>query len=100
MLVDGRVEVTSRGEAGAEPAVLREMGPGTYFGEIGVLERTPRTATVTALEPCRCLRIEGDAFLTAITAGPVPTTLLEDARSRLARTHPSRSITFEAPESR
>jgi transmembrane secretion effector/cyclic nucleotide-binding protein len=98
VLVDGRVEVTSRGEAGAEPKVLREMGPGTYFGEIGVLERIPRTATVTAVEPCSCLRIDGDAFLAAITAGPAPTTLLEDARSRLARTHPSRRITFEPAE--
>jgi MFS family permease len=95
-LVDGRVEVTSRGEAGGEPVVLREMGPGTYFGEIGVLEGIPRTATVTAVEPCRCLRIDGEAFLEAITAGPVATTLLEDARSRLARTHPSRRITFDA----
>jgi MFS family permease len=98
VLVDGRVEVTSSGEAGAEPAVLREMGPGTYFGEIGVLEGIPRTATVTALEPCTLLRIDGDAFLAAITAGPMTTTLLEDARSRLARTHPSRRITFETPE--
>ena len=94
VLVDGRVEVTSSGEAGGEPALLREMGPGTYFGEIGVLEGIPRTATVTAIEPCDCLRIEGDAFLTAITAGPTPTTLLEDARSRLTRTHPSRPLTY------
>ncbi len=97
VLVEGRVEVTSRGEAGGEPAVLREMEPGTYFGEIGVLEGIPRTATVTAIERCHCLRIEGDAFLAAITAGPTATTLLEDARSRLGRTHPSRRVTFEAP---
>jgi CRP-like cAMP-binding protein len=70
------------------------MGPGTYFGEIGVLEGIPRTATVTTLEPSHMLRIEGDAFLAAVTAGPTPTTLLEDARSRLARTHPSRRITY------
>jgi predicted MFS family arabinose efflux permease len=99
VVVDGRVEVTSSGEAGGEPVVLREMGPGTYFGEIGVLEGIPRTATVTAVEQCDCLRIEGDAFLAAITAGPTPTTLLEDARSRLSRTHPSRRLTFETPES-
>ena len=98
VLVEGRVDVTSRGEAGGEPAVLREMEAGTYFGEIGVLEEIPRTATVTAIEPCHCLRIEGDAFLAAITAGPTATTLMEDARSRLARTHPSRRVTFKPPE--
>jgi MFS family permease len=98
VLVEGRVEVTSRGEGGGEPVALREMEPGTYFGEIGVLEGIPRTATVTAMELCHCLRIEGDAFLAAITAGPTASTLLEDARSRLARTHPSRRVTFEPPE--
>jgi MFS family permease len=94
VLTDGGVEVTSRGEAEGQPAVLRQMGPGTYFGEIGVLEGIPRTATVTTLEPSHMLRIDGDAFLAAVTAGPTPTTLLEDARSRLARTHPSRRITY------
>ncbi len=97
VLVGGRVEVTSRGEAGGEPTVLRQMEAGTYFGEIGVLEGIPRTATVSAIEPCRCLRLEGEAFLEAVTAGPVSTTLLEDARSRLARTHPSRRITYGEP---
>ena len=97
VLVDGRVEVTSRGEAEDEPTVLCEMEAGTYFGEIGVLEGIPRTATVAAIEPCRCLRLDGDAFLAAVTAGPAPTTLLEDARSRLARTHPSRRITYGEP---
>jgi CRP-like cAMP-binding protein len=70
------------------------MGPGTYFGEIGVLEGIPRTATVTAIEDCRCLRLDADDFLAGVTAGPTPTTLLEDARSRLARTHPSRRLTY------
>jgi MFS family permease len=97
VLVDGRVEVTSRGEAGGEPTHLREMGPGTYFGEIGVLEAIPRTATVTAIEDCRCLRLDADDFLAGVTAGPTPTTLLEDARSRLARTHPSRRLTYGDP---
>jgi hypothetical protein len=99
VLVEGRVEVTSSGEAGDGPTVLREMEAGSYFGEIGVLEGIPRTATVTAIGPCRCLRIAGEAFLAAITAGPVSTTLLEDARSRLARTHPSRRITYGDPAS-
>ncbi|HEY3529745.1 MAG TPA: cyclic nucleotide-binding domain-containing protein [Nocardioides sp.] len=30
---------------------LREMGPGDWFGEIGIVEHSPRTATVSATSP-------------------------------------------------
>jgi predicted MFS family arabinose efflux permease len=98
VLLDGEVRVTARGEAGEREEALRSMGPGTYFGEIGLLEGIPRTATVTAVEDCRCYRIDGDAFLDALTATPPATSLLEGARTRLARTHPSRRPTFTPEE--
>jgi CRP-like cAMP-binding protein len=66
----------------------------SWFGEIGVLERIPRTATVTAAERCDLLRIAGEAFLEALMASPPTGTLVEDARMRLASTHPSRRLTF------
>jgi predicted MFS family arabinose efflux permease len=94
VLLEGEVEVTARGEAGEREAPLRTMGPGTYFGEIGLLERIARTATVTATQECRCYRIDGDAFLDALTAAPPAASLLEGARTRLARTHPSRPLTY------
>jgi MFS family permease len=99
VLLEGEVLVTARGETGEEAQVLRTMGPGTYFGEIGLLERIPRTATVTAAHDCRCYRIEGDAFLDALTAAPPATSLLEGARTRLALTHPSRRLTYAPEES-
>ena len=46
---DGRVEVTQTTAAGGEPRVLRQMGAGEFFGEIGLLSGVPRTATVTAV---------------------------------------------------
>jgi CRP/FNR family transcriptional regulator, cyclic AMP receptor protein len=39
---DGEAEVTRHGEH------LADLGPGDFFGEIGLLEKTLRTATVTA----------------------------------------------------
>jgi hypothetical protein len=94
VILEGSVGVTAHGETGAEQR-LRTMGPETYFGEIGLLERIPRTATVTAEAPTRCYRIEGDEFLAALTTTPPATSLLEGARTRLAASHPSRKLTYE-----
>ncbi|WP_419788388.1 Crp/Fnr family transcriptional regulator [Pseudodesulfovibrio sp.] len=54
---------------GVQISVLE--APGTIFGEMGVIETAPRSASVTAMEPSRCLamdiaffdRLEGRAKL-------------------------------------
>jgi CRP-like cAMP-binding protein len=76
------------------------MAAGTYFGEIGLLERIPRTATVTSVGPSRMLRIDGEQFLTALTDAPASASMLEGAQGRLSRTHPSRRHEVTVPEQR
>ena len=98
VLVEGEVEVTASGEDGGPERVLRRMTAPSYFGEIGVLERIPRTATVTAISECRCEQIDGETLLDALTSAPPSATLMENARSRLALTHPSREPTFAAED--
>ncbi len=98
VLVDGEVEVSARGESGGEEKRLRTMQAPTYFGEIGVLEQIPRTATVTALTDCRCERIEGQALLDALSTAPPSSSLMENARGRLAVTHPSRKLAYAAED--
>jgi CRP-like cAMP-binding protein len=71
-------------------------GP-SYFGEIGVLQRISRTATVSALTDCDCLAIQGSALLEALNSTPPSSSLMENARSRLALTHPSARISYTAP---
>ena len=88
VLADGEVQVAAHGELGSEH-VIRTMSAPSYFGEIGVLEQIPRTATVTAIGDCRCERIDGQALLDALTTAPASSSLMENARSRLASTHPS-----------
>ncbi|MGH9107041.1 MAG: MFS transporter [Acidimicrobiales bacterium] len=85
LVESGMLTVRSRGNENVEQ-VLRSLGPGDYFGEIGLLHRIPRTATVTAASPGRLLRIDGPTFLEALSSGVASPSLLEGAQARLART--------------
>ncbi|MDQ3053466.1 MAG: MFS transporter [Actinomycetota bacterium] len=97
VVVSGDVLVTARGEGDAERQ-LPQLSTGDYFGEIGLLEHIPRTATVTTASPTRLLRIPGEVFLDALTQRNPSPTLLEGARIRLARTHPTYRPHSEPPE--
>jgi CRP-like cAMP-binding protein len=63
---------------------VRRLGPGDSFGEIALLERGPRTATVTTVAPSRMLVIDRDGFVTSVT-GHRPTDDL--ARAVVATLH-------------
>jgi hypothetical protein len=73
----GRFLVTQR-DAGGTPRVLRRMGPGEVFGEIGLLTGSPRTATVTAEEDGELLALDRPAFLALVGSGPGLTSRLLD----------------------
>jgi MFS family permease len=86
----GTFEVVSTGEAGGTPQVINTLEEGDYFGEIGLVESIPRTATVRAATRGIVYRISGPDFLDAITESPTLSgTLLDGIVGRLARTHPS-----------
>ncbi|MEN8161824.1 MAG: MFS transporter [Myxococcota bacterium] len=85
LIIDGTVAVSAHGAVTGEVEVA-ELGPGEYFGEIGLLESAPRNATCTASTPCHLLRIDGEAFLAAVHQAP-QTGFLNRARHREARTH-------------
>ena len=50
---DGQVEVTRGGDH------VNDLGPGDFFGEMGLLEKTLRNATVTAKTPVRLVTLTG-----------------------------------------
>jgi MFS family permease len=96
VLTAGKVDVTAAGEAGLEKA-LSVLEPPDYFGEIGLLGRRPRTATVTTAAQCTVLRINGDDFVEALTVANLSPSALGGAQMRLARTHPSATLRFGDP---
>jgi len=91
-LVSGEVEVAV--VDGREPRrVVATLRGGDYFGEIGLLEKRPRTATVTALTDCEVFRIPGEDFLRIVNEGPrISTTLLAAVSNRLAVTSPAEDL--------
>jgi predicted MFS family arabinose efflux permease len=84
----GRVRIDARGEGDTVRQLAEIDAPG-YFGEIGLLEQIPRTATVTAISECELYRIPGDDFLDALSGASASQMFLEGTKARLGRSHPS-----------
>ena len=88
-LMEGSVEVTASGEDGGPARLIRTMEAPTYFGEIGILKHVSRTANVVASESCRCLLINGETLLEALSSANPSGAMLARSASLLAVTHPS-----------
>lgn len=92
-IVEGRVVVLRH--RGGEEILLGELGPGDFAGEMGVIERKPRSATVRALTDVVVDLISADAFLDHMAADP------ETARALLFRlSERVRSLTDEVVQLR
>jgi glutaminase len=60
-LTHGEVGIFLKPATGDEQLISR-LGPGMSFGEVALVDREPRSATVRALEPIQVLRLGFDAF--------------------------------------
>ncbi|PSR88512.1 hypothetical protein BD289DRAFT_367044 [Coniella lustricola] len=80
-LVRGVVAVTSRdGEA-----VYAELKPGAFFGEIGVLMKMPRTATIVARTKCLLVVLKKEDLNVELPRFPdMEKAILQEAQERLA----------------
>jgi len=61
IVVSGRLKVMMGDEQGRE-VILSILGPGEFFGEMGLLDDLPRSASVVTLEPCELLKISKADF--------------------------------------
>jgi signal transduction histidine kinase len=62
LVVTGRVILTKKSATGA-PHVIAYKGPDDYFGELGVLDGSPRSTTATADGPVQLGRVAQKPFL-------------------------------------
>ena len=82
LIADGSVRVTQ----GTAETHLRDLGPGDVFGEIGLLRRSARTATVTATSDGQLMALGADEFRDLVGSGPgLSTRLLDLYRGALSR---------------
>jgi MFS family permease len=70
VIASGEVEVTAAGQT------IQRLGRGAGLGEISLLRRSPRTATVTALTPVQAFAIPGSCFVAAVS-GPAAAAVTE-----------------------
>ena len=79
----GAVEVWKRDMDGNKK-VLGFLKVGQVFGEMAIIDKTRRTATVTAIEQTVIISIEGERLLDALKqCPPIVTTLLKTLISNL-----------------
>jgi len=61
IVINGGLKVLMSDEQGRE-VILSILGPGEYFGEMGLLDDSPRSASVVTLEACELLTISKADF--------------------------------------
>jgi CRP-like cAMP-binding protein len=64
VIIDGEVSVTKDGNE------IRRMGAGDFFGEIALVEDTPRTATVIAVTALRFFVLTRQSFRSLLARQP------------------------------
>ena len=61
ILINGSARVMNSDEEGRE-VILSILGPGDFFGEMGLIDGSPRSANVVAAEACELLFLSKDAL--------------------------------------
>ena len=66
----GLVKVTKPAASHRAEVDLAVLGRGKFFGEIGLIDGLPRSASVTALEATECYFLPRPVYLTAVRENP------------------------------
>jgi CRP-like cAMP-binding protein len=77
IILSGQAAVTIGGRH------IATVGPGDIIGEIALLDRRPRTATVTALEPMQAFVVDPRSFNSLLAEPEIARKLLETEVGRL-----------------
>jgi len=82
LILDGEAEVVADGKK------LADLGPGSFFGELSVIDGAPRTADVVAKTDTTCLVVTQWAMRSLISSHPeIALSMLEELCKRLRATN-------------
>jgi len=80
---EGKVEIVRA--VGDKPHVVAILGPGNFFGEMALVEKSPRSATAIAARDTTAIVFDRDQFLHVAKIRPeVPFKIIEGLITRLA----------------
>lgn len=87
ILIEGKVHITQSAGQGQPPRDLATLGAGEVVGEMALLDDLPRSATVTAIDPSRCLLVPVWDFRATLRESPdIAIKLLTQLSKRLRKT--------------
>jgi len=86
VIVEGEADVHRDGRG------VTTLGPGAYFGELALLDKGPRTATVTALTDLTVIVMGPREFTTALSSIPGLSTKLMASLARRIRETDARFV--------
>jgi CRP/FNR family cyclic AMP-dependent transcriptional regulator len=100
---DGAVEISH--SSGSARSTLATLFTGQYFGELSLFDRSPRSATATALKPTRIFTLEGEDLVEYVNRNPsAALRIIAEMSERLRQTNElmsrqvSRNINEEVEE--
>ncbi|MBI2758840.1 MAG: cyclic nucleotide-binding domain-containing protein [Chloroflexi bacterium] len=83
MINEGWFKIVTQDAQGGE-LIINQTGPGETIGEMALLDRAPRSATVIALSDAKVLELKKDAFMEILDQRPdIALTLIRSFSSRL-----------------
>ncbi len=82
IISSGRIKVSITDENGKE-IILSMLGPGEYFGEMALLDDSPRSACAVTKEPTELIIISKNNFMNIFSSNPLAFNLLQELTKRL-----------------
>lgn len=83
VILSGSVKVFISGEDGRE-AVLNHQSAGDYFGDLALIDKQPRVASVMTTEPSRFMIISREDFMNCLSRNPeIAINLIKPMTSRM-----------------
>ncbi len=69
-IIGGRVQISVQKSGESRPVILNTLGPGQHFGEMSMLNCSPRTATATAIMETEVAKLDHDNFQKLVDSIP------------------------------